>query len=68
MCHHEDDFGLRVKSHNYFATSHGKSPCDGIGAVAKRVTRRAALQNADKPILTPKDMYNYLKENVKDIR
>lgn len=59
---------MKVTSHNYFATSHGKNPCDGIGAVAKRFTRRASLQNPDKPILTPKDMFHYLNEHVKDVR
>ena len=30
LCHHEDDFGLAAEW-NFFATSHGKSVCDGIG-------------------------------------
>lgn len=30
LCHHEVDFGITV-TWSFFATSHGKSPCDGIG-------------------------------------
>ena len=69
ICHHEEDFGLKVKSHNFFSTSHGKSPCDGCGAVVKRTVRRASLQRtSEKPILNPKDMYDYVSENIDGIR
>eukprot|EP00112_Aurelia_sp_Birch-Aquarium-sp1_P016223 Seg366.9 transcript_id=Seg366.9/GoldUCD/mRNA.D3Y31 product="ARL14 effector protein" protein_id=Seg366.9/GoldUCD/D3Y31 len=30
VCHHKGDFGLSAEW-SFFATSHGKSPCDGIG-------------------------------------
>ena len=30
LCYHEEDFGIKAEWH-FFATSHGKSPCDGIG-------------------------------------
>ena len=29
LCYHEEDFGVKAEWH-FFATSHGKSPCDGI--------------------------------------
>ena len=35
MCHHKQDFGLEAEW-TFFATSHGKSPCDGIGGFVKR--------------------------------
>ena len=37
-----------------FATSHGKSPCDGIGGTIKRLVARASLQaTKEGHILTP---------------
>ena len=33
---------------NYFATSHGKSACDGIGGTAKQLTSNASLMATEK--------------------
>ena len=45
---------------NFFATSHGKSPCDAIGGTVKRVTARASLQRPrGNKILTPLDMFEF---------
>jgi len=39
---------------NFFATSHGKIPCDGIGGTVMRLAARASLQSAEAgQILTP---------------
>ena len=35
LCCHKDDFGLDVEW-NFFATSHGKSACDGIGGTVTK--------------------------------
>ena len=43
LCHHYTDYGIRAEW-NFFATSHGKSPCDGIGGTVKRLAARASLQ------------------------
>ena len=43
LCQHKNDFGIEAEW-VFFATSHGKSPCDGIGGTVKRVTARASLQ------------------------
>ena len=43
LCHHKNDFGLDA-NWSFFATSHGKSPCDGIGGTVKRQITRASLQ------------------------
>ena len=37
------DFGIDALW-SFFATSHGKSPCDGIGGTVKRTIARASLQ------------------------
>jgi hypothetical protein len=34
LCYHEEDFGVKAEWH-FFATSHGKSPCDSIGGTIK---------------------------------
>ena len=64
---HYEDHNLSAEWH-YFATSHGNSPCDGIGGTVKRLVARASLQNPiNNQILTPRDMYNWLKDNVDGI-
>ena len=40
LCYHEEDFGVKAEWH-FFATSHGKSPCDGIGGTIKRLVASA---------------------------
>ena len=43
LCYHRDDFGLEA-DWNFFATSHGKGPSDGVGGIVKRLVSRAILQ------------------------
>ena len=43
LCFHREDFGLTA-TWAFFATSHGKSPCDEIGGTIKRKIGRASLQ------------------------
>ena len=43
LYNHEVDFQLKAEW-NFFATSHGKQPCDGIGSTVKRITSKASLQ------------------------
>ena len=43
LCLHNSEFGVKCEW-NVFATSHGKSPCDGIGGTVKRLETRASLQ------------------------
>ena len=42
---HFENFGIECEWH-YFATSHGKNVCDGIGRTLKRVPLRASLTMA----------------------
>ena len=45
---------------HFFATSHGKGPCDGVGGTVKRLAARASLQRTcDKQILTPRQLYEF---------
>lgn len=57
---------MKIVSYNFFATSHGKSACDGIGAVAKRTARKASKQGVQ--ILNAKEMYEYLSKHESSIR
>ena len=57
------DFDVECEWH-VFATSHGKSACDGIGGVMKKMTAEAKLQRPfENQILTPQDMYTFCKGN-----
>jgi hypothetical protein len=55
---HMDDFGCTAEQH-YFATSHGKGPCDGVGALVKRAIRKASLQG--KLLRNAEEITNFLK-------
>jgi len=59
LCYHEDDFGMPAEWH-FFATSHGKGPCDGVGGTVKRLAARASLQRPyDRQILTPRQLFEF---------
>ena len=59
LCQHKTEFGIEAEW-NFFATSHGKSPCDAIGGTVKRVTARASLQRPrGNQILTPLEMFEF---------
>lgn len=56
----KNKFGIEAEWH-FFATSHGKSACDGIGGTFKRNARRASLQN--KQISDAKELYQWATNN-----
>lgn len=65
---HYDDFGLAAEWH-FFATSHGKSPCDGIGGTVKRLAARASLQAVNtNHILSPKDLFEWASSHIPGIK
>ena len=67
LCMHKTDFGIEAEW-NFFATSHGKSPCDGIGGTVKRLVARASLQaTLQHQILTPHQMYDWATKNIPGI-
>ncbi len=43
LANHEADFGMPADWH-FFATSHGKGPCDEVRGTVKRLAARASLQ------------------------
>ena len=67
LCRHKSDFGIDA-IWTFFATSHGKSPCDGIGGTVKRLTARASLQRPySEQILTVSLMLSFCKANIPGI-
>ena len=65
---YKEDFGINAEWH-FFATSHGKGPCDGVGGTIKRLTAKASLQRIqDKQILTPQDLFKFCRETLKNIK
>ena len=68
LLHHEADFGLQAEW-NFFATSHGKNACNGIGGALKRSAAKASLlRPLDNQIVNPLDFYNFCKTNVKNVK
>ena len=68
LCNHKEDFGIDA-NWTFFATSHGKSPCDGIGGTVKRLTARASLQRPlSDQILTVSKMLLFCQQNICNIR
>ena len=64
LCFHKEDFNVDA-SWSFFATSHGKSPCDGIGGTLKRLAARASLQRPiSGQILTPLDFFTFCSSEV----
>ncbi len=67
LLHHEQDFHVQAEWH-FFATSHGKNACDGIGGTVKRATAKASLQRVvSDQILTPLDMFQFVKSSISSI-
>lgn len=65
--YHEEDYGVPAE-HHFFATAHGKGPCDGIGGTVKRMVARASLQLApDRQITTPQELYEWASVNIPNV-
>ena len=60
VLYHEVDFGMKAEWH-FFATAHGKGPCDGIGGTLKRLASKASLQG--NVIETPHELFEFLQGN-----
>ncbi|CAH0558559.1 unnamed protein product [Brassicogethes aeneus] len=62
---HESEYGISAEWH-FFATSHRKGACDGIGGCVKNAARIASLQKTNQ-ITSPKDFYNWAVGYFKNI-
>lgn len=67
ITYHEKDFGIPAEW-NFFATSHGKGACDGVGGTVKRLAARSSLQRPyDNQITTPYELFEWAKENLPNV-
>ena len=67
LCHHKADLNGEAKW-IFFATSHRKQLCDGIGGTVKRSVAKASLQRPySKQILNPPMMFQHCKHAIKDV-
>ena len=68
LCHHEKDFCLQAEWH-FFATSHGKNACNGVGGTTKReVTKRSLQMTTENQILSPEEMFHFCNRNLPGIK
>lgn len=64
LLYHEKDFGVKAEWH-FFASSHGKGACDGIGGCVKKAAYRASLQ--DKTIVSTVKLFEWAQSFFKKI-
>ena len=61
--YHEKDFGVKCEW-NFFATSHGRNPCDGIGGTLKGSAHKHSITSPnDNFILNARDFYDYVSKS-----
>ena len=64
LYYHHCDYGIQAEWH-FFATSHGKSPCDGKGGTVKCLLARASFQSTH--ILFVRDMFDWCVKSIDGI-
>ena len=68
VCHHDEDFSISC-IWTFFATSHGKSPCDRIGGTVKRLVATASLQKpVSNQILSAEAMFKSCQQSINAIK
>ena len=67
LCHHLKDFNLSA-SWSFFATSHDRSPCDGVGSPVKcKLTNASLTAPVDSPILSIQAANDYCSTYISGI-
>ncbi|KAK3919753.1 ARL14 effector protein [Frankliniella fusca] len=64
VSYHEEDFGVKAEWH-YFATSHGKGPCDGLAGTMKRQAYLSSIRG--HLIRTPLEFFNWADKHMPNI-
>lgn len=68
ICNFKNKYGVECEWH-FFATSHGKGPCDGIGGTLKRMATRACLaKEYENPIKDAEEMYNWANQHTEQMQ
>ncbi|KAL5510106.1 hypothetical protein EMCRGX_G005586 [Ephydatia muelleri] len=67
LAFHMENFNVEAEWH-FFATAHGKGPCDGIGGTVKRLATKGSLQRPfTDQIQTPIQLYEWAKGAIKSV-
>jgi hypothetical protein len=66
LYYHTDDFNISAEWH-FFATSHGKGPCDGLGGTIKRLAAKSSLQNVNNPINSAEKFFLWVNKNIVNV-
>ena len=67
LCLDFSDFSINC-TWSFFATTHGKSPCGGLGGTTKRLTARTSLQcPIDRQILSVEEMFTFCEAQIDGI-
>ena len=68
MSYHYCDYALYAEWH-FFATSHGKNACDGIGGTIKQMAAYASLQQSViRQLLLPKSLFEFANSEIPGIQ
>ncbi len=67
VCCHQEDFECPAEWH-FFATSHGKGACDGVGGTVKRLAARASLQRPyNDQIMSANDLFDFAVKHIPSV-
>ena len=68
LCSFAKEFGINAEWH-FYATAHGKSPCDGLGGTVKRLARKASFQRpTENQITTAIELYEWARISIMNIK
>lgn len=66
LCKFKSIYKIDAEWH-FFATSHGKGPCDAIGGTLKRMARNASIAKGhEHPITNAKELYDWANQKNND--
>ena len=68
LAFHNRDFKNIEAEWHFFATAHGKGPCDGLGGTVKRKALRASLKRPlEGQIQTPQELSEWAKDAIPSV-
>lgn len=66
ICRYKSKYNIDAEWH-FFATSHGKGPCDAIGGTLKQMARNASVSvEHEHPIKSAEELYNWANQKSND--
>lgn len=64
LCLQKKDYQFKAQW-SFFAASHGKTECDGIGGTVKRLAQKESLQlPLKRQIITVTELFNFCKNRI----